>query len=407
MTRYSTFVLLLALAQLVRAADWPQWRGPTRDGVVAGSSWPNRLDDNSFKSIWSCKLGPGYSGPIVHAGKVFVAESLDEKEESVRAFELATGKQLWQARWPGHVSVVFIAKPNGDWIKATPACDGECLYVVGMQDVLVCLEVESGRERWRVDFTELLKTPIPQFGSVSSPLVVGEHVYVQAAGSFLKLDKKTGKLVWRTLKTDAKMQDNPFASPVLATLAGKRQLVVQSRKLLAGVDEDNGEVLWSIPVPAFQDTNVLTPLVHRDQIFTSSYGGGSFLVEIRKTGDKFEVQQRWRSKPQGYMSSPVRVGEHLYHHLRNQRFCCLSLADGSEKWTTDPFGKYWSMAVQGDKILALDQTGDLRLIRANPDKFELLGKMHVTDATSWAHLAIVEDLVLIRALDGLTVYRWK
>jgi hypothetical protein len=115
----------------------------------------------------------------------------------------------------------------------------------------------------------------------------------------------------------------------------------------------------------------------------------------------------WRNKIQGYMSTPVVIGGHAYVHLRNQRFACLDLATGKEAWVTKPFGRYWSLVAQGDRILALDETGDLRLIRATPEQYDLVGTAKVATAESWAHLAVEGDEVYVRDLDGLSAYRWK
>jgi outer membrane protein assembly factor BamB len=107
------------------------------------------------------------------------------------------------------------------------------------------------------------------------------------------------------------------------------------------------------------------------------------------------------------MSSPIVIGGHAYIHLRNQRFACLDLATGKEAWITKPFGKYWSMVAAGDRILALDETGDLRLLRATPEAFELLGEARVADGESWAHLAVEGRELYVRDLEGLTAYVWR
>jgi outer membrane protein assembly factor BamB len=194
------------------------------------------------------------------------------------------------------MSVPFFAKANGDWIRATPACDGKSLYVAGIRDVLVCLAADTGRQRWRVDFMAELKSVLPAFGFASSPMIHGNSVYVQAGGGFCRLDKETGKLIWRTL--------------------------------------DDGGGLWS-------------------SAFSSPY-----------------------------------------------------LATGEERWITKPYGKYWSLVANGDKLLALDERGDLYLIRLNPEQFELLDTRKLTE-NSWAHLAVAGEDVFIRDLAGLMVYRWR
>jgi outer membrane protein assembly factor BamB len=139
-------------------------------------------------------------------------------------------------------------------------------------------------------------------------------------------------------------------------------------------------------------------------IFTSSYGGKSFLLKE----DGSELKEVWTNKAEAYMSSPVVIGGYIYLHLRNQRFACIDIATGDAKWTTtQSFGKYWSMIAQGDKILALDQRGVLRLIKANPEKYELISERKVSDQETWGHLGLSGDTIFIRDLNGLNAWEWS
>jgi len=389
------------------AEGWHQWRGPARDGFVTGAEWPAALTAERLAKAWQVDLGPSYSGPVVAGDLVIVTETRDAKTEHVRALDRRTGAERWRVEWEGSMSVPFFAASNGSWIRATPCVDGDRVYVAGMRDVLVCLDVATGKESWRVDFTKELESPLPAFGFVSSPLVLGDHVFVQAGSGFVKLDKATGKVVWRTLDDGGGMMGSAFSSPYPATIRGVFQILVQTREQLAGVDPETGKVLWKTPVDAFRGMNIVTPTVHEGRVFTTSYGGGSFLFAVDPTDTAAPVEQVWRNKIQGYMSTPIVIGGHAYVHLRNQRFACLDLATGKEAWITKPFGRYWSMVARGDLILALDETGDLRLIRATPERFELVGEAKVAAEESWAHLALEGDELYVRDLKGLTAYRWK
>lgn len=388
-------------------ATWPQWRGPTRDSLLPPQTWPEKLDAERLKQTWRVELGPSYSGPIVSDKAVFVTETKDKKLEIVRALDRDTGKEQWSASWEGAISVPFFAAANGSWIRATPAYDGERLYVAGIKDVLVCLDAASGKELWRVDFVKDYAAPVPAFGFVSSPLVSGEYVYVQAGASFAKLDKRTGKEIWRTLRDSGGMNGSAFSSPVLSSLAGTTQLIVQTREKLAGIDEQAGKELWSQEIPSFRGMNILTPTIIGNSIFTSAYGGKSLALQIDLAGSVFTPTISWENKTQGYMSSPVVIGNHAYLHLRNQRFTCIELATGKETWITKPYGQYWSMVAQGDRILALDERGELLLIRANPEKFELLDSRKISEKATWAHLAVCGDEIFIRELSAVAAYRWR
>ena len=393
-------------AELTGSDVWQQWRGPNRNGQIQAAAWPESIGESNLKQRWKVELGPGYSGPIVTADRVFVTETKDKKLEVVRALDRSTGEQLWETSWEGAMSVPFFAKANGDWIRATPAFDGERLYVAGMRDVLVCLDGASGEILWQVDFVEETSAPLPAFGFASSPLVHGEHVYVQAGASFAKLDKLTGKIVWRTLTSEGGTYDSAFSSPVFAVIQGVPQFIVQMRDKLAGVAPEDGQVLWSQEIEAFRGMNILTPTVEGNTIFTSSYGGRSILLRVDRPDGQWQVEEVWQHKSQGYMSSPVVIAGHVYLHLRNQRVTCLELSTGKECWTTTPFGKYWSMVANGDKILALDEAGELLLVQANPDRFEVLDRRKF-DANAWAHVGVAGNEVFIRHLKAITSLTWK
>jgi len=398
-----------SLQNWTQRQNWTQWRGPGRNSQVPElPKWPEKLSDEHWTEQWRVPLGPSYSGPIVMGNRVFVTETKDQAQEVVYALRRKSGEKIWDASWPGAMRVPFFASANGSWIRATPACDGQRLFVAGMRDVLVCLDVESGKQLWRVDFVERYGTPLPAFGFASSPLVVGEHVYVQAGQSLVKLAAATGKSVWRAAVDAGGDYDSPFSSPIIAQLGGRQQLLVQTRKSLKGIDPVSGNELWSQDIEAFRGMNILTPTVYRQGVFTSAHTGRSQLWKLAAAADGAPaVTEGWSHKSQAYMSSPVVVGDYLYLHLRNQRLCCLDLRSGEEQWRTKPFGKYWSMVAQGDKILALDERGILYLIHANPEEFQLLDERKVGGDSTWAHLAISGDQIFVRALDSLVAYQWR
>ena len=287
-------------------------------------------------------------------------------------------------QWPGSMTVSAYAASNGSWIRSTPAFDGDSLFVAGMRDVLVSLNARTGKVQWRVDFVLEFNAPLPGFGFISSPLLDGNSLYVQAGASFLKLDKKTGKVIWRVLKDDGGVKGSAFSSPIMATLAGQRQLIVQTRDKLVGVDPKTGSILWEQEeVPIAIGVNILTPVVFGDSVFTSPYQNKSWLFKVSKSEGKLQIKEAWKNNAQGYMSTPVVIDRHAYLHLANQRFTCINLTTGERTWTSQAFGKYCTLVAQKNRILALDQTGKLLLIKANPKKFELLDERKVSDEETW------------------------
>ena len=358
--------------------------------------------------MWRKELGESYAGPVVSTGRVFTVETLSKEKEVVRAFDRFTGKQLWKRSWVGSMKVPFFSKKNGSWVRSTPAYDGENLYIAGMRDLLVCLKGFDGSELWRVDFVKQLKAPLPKFGFVCSPLVVGEAVYVQAGAGFVKLNKKTGKILWHTLKDDGGMYGSAFSSPIYAELCGVKQLIVQTRNLLAGVNPEDGTVLWKQKVKAFRGMNIQTPVTVGDTLFTSCYGGASILFNLKKENGAFSIAEIWRDKKsQGYMSTPVVMGGKIYFHRRDQRFSCLDPQEKAIRWRSPTYGQYCSLASNGTKILALNQKGELLLIDASPDSFKLLDRRKISEQNTWGHIAVAGDQIFVRELNALSVFRWS
>lgn len=154
--------------------------------------------------------------------------------------------------------------------------------------------------------------------------------------------------------------------------------------------------------------NIVTPVAFEDSFFTTTYGGRARLWTIGKTGEQFEVENPWDNKLQGYMCTPVVVNGHAYFHLRNQRAACVDLRTGEIAWVTDErFGKYWSIVAQGDRLLALDEQGELILFRANPDRFELVDRREIANSETWGHLTVVDGQLFMRELNGLSAWAWK
>ena len=404
-----------ALALARQDSGWTQWRGSNRDSVVK-QDWPERLDSSNLTQLWSKPFGPSYSGPIVFGNTVITTESRDRKTEVVTALDSQTGEIKWTQSWPGSMTVPFFAARNGSWIRSTPATDGKRVYVAGMLGRFVCLDLSSGKEIWSLDLPKKYGVPREDFGHVCSPLIVDpdetvdSYIYLQCCAGFIKLNRLTGEQVWRTLDggNESMMSRGAFSSPIVAKLAGRRQLVVQTRTDLAGVELETGEVLWKQPVPNFRGMNILTPTVSGDLVFTSSYQNRSFGFRIQNDQGKFTAREQWIAPSKGYMSSPVIIGNHVYLHLQSKRMASINLETGKTNWTSgERFGDYCSMITNGKQILALDSNGKLLLIEPSPEKLKLVGSVNLDSNDTWAHLAIDGDQVFVRGLKSLSAYRWS
>lgn len=383
-------------------ATWRGWRGPERDGHAPGSEWPEGF--GRLARSWRVPLEKSFTGPIVGADRVFDIASADNGQVILRALSRADGSELWRQTWNAPGSVPFFAQRSGDWVRSTPAYDGQTLYVGDMHEVLRAIDGATGAEIWRVDFPARYGTDIPPFGFASSPMIEGAFLYVQAANGLVKLRRDTGESLWHSSPSgESMMNAGAFSSPVMAKIGGVRQLVTFTRTALVGIDPANGAILWERSVPNFRGMNIVTPVVWKDAVLVSQYQNGTYLYPA---GAGAATAPAWHGKASGYMSTPIVIDEHAYVHLGNGRFTCIDLTTGEEKWRTQSFGDYWSLVYRGDKILALDSDGVLRMIRANPERFELIDEIEVAAQPTWGHIGVTNDEVYIRELEGMTVMRW-
>ncbi len=396
-------LLTVLLTSTAAFADWPQWRGPERDGRSPGEDFPANLE--TLQPTWSAELGKGYPGPIIAEDRVFVVETLKDESVQVRALKRASGEPLWSRAWPSSGKVPFFAAENGDWVRATPAYDGKRLFVGDMQEVLVALDAASGEVLWKVDFPETFGTPVPDFGFASSPMLHDGALIVQAADSVVSLDAESGKVRWRSLAAETDMMSRgAFSSPYIAEIGGKTLLLIQGRQQLHGLDPESGKVRWSHTVPSFRGMNILTPVVHGDGVFTSSYRQKSFFYEVGSDA----VREAWTLPAAAYMSSPVVVDGHAYMHLGNGRLACIDLESGKETWrSSETFGKYVSMVVRGKQLLALTSKGELLLLEADPAELKLVARREVSGEETWGHLAVDGDEVFVRELEGIRAFRFE
>ena len=402
------FAFLISVVPLLSGPQtWEQWRGPSRDGRILDetSKWPSDL--SGVETTWRKELNEGYSSPIVTTDLVFTVETKDKSDEIVRAFDRKSGKKLWEKSWEGSMKVPFFARKNGSWVRSTPVYSNGTLYVGGIREVLVAIDGKTGKEKWRIDFVKREKSGVPTFGFVSSPLVEGDFLYIQAGAEVAKIRCSDGKKIWGAMKDGRAMYGSAFSSLIIAEVAGKNQLLAQTREELAGMDLASGKVMWRYKVKAFRGMNILTPTIIGDTLFTSTYGGGSSLFTVSTDSEGMNVSKTWSHKTEGYMSSPLTHEGHLYMHGRDQRFHCFEAKTGKLKWSSvKKFSEYASLVANKGRALALTADGNLLLMELNPAEFKLIDTKKVSDSPTWAHLAVCGDELFVRELKGLAKLRW-
>ena len=382
----SVLFSLLFACPLCSASDWPQFLGPSRDGISAETnlalSWPKE----GPKVLWKAKVGAGWSGPVVASNRVVIFHRVGDNEV-VEALNATNGARLWRSEYASTYRDDFGFE---DGPRATPAIDGNRVFTFGANGFLNAWDFATGTNLWRVDTRQQFHSDKGFFGIVCSPLVEGRAVILNIGGAgagVVAFDKTNGKVLWKAGDEEAS-----YSSPVAATVAGQRRVFVFARNSLLALEPDAGKLLWEFPwKPRIQaSVSAAVPLVMGDQIFISaSYGAGAALLRYSET--KPEVVWSGDDILSNHYATSVQHGGFLYgFDGRQEQRChlrCVELKSGKVRWSEDHFGG-GSLLVVGDKLLLLTERGELIAAPASPEKFSPTARAQILGVDVRAHPAL-------------------
>ena len=386
----------------VFAQDWPQWRGANRDGVVTGFVPPKTLPDQ-LKPKWKIQVGEGHSSPLVVGQRIYLHSRQGEKEV-VAAYDLETGKTVWQDSYAVEYTMHPAAVKHNKGPKSTPAFDHGKLYTLGITGVLSCYDAARGKLLWRKESSAIFKSVLPLYGTSTSPVVdrglVIAHLGGNDQGALMAFDAETGAEKWRWAG------DGPgYTSPIVVEMSGKRQIITQSQKQIIGVDEASGERLWYIPFETSYVQNIVTPIVYKDRLIFSGVNKSVFAVKLSLQENKWVTNQVWDNKEVAmYMNSPVLSGNLLFgmSHRNKGQFFCIDAETGKTLWTGDPRqGENAAMIIANDLIFSLTNDGNLIVSSAADKAAAPLKKYVVSDSPTWAHPALAGKAILIKDENSL------
>lgn len=397
-TRRTALALFAAAAA---AQDWPQWRGPRRDGAAPppkSPSWGSRLTRS-----WSVPVGEGHSSPVVAGSRVFQF-SRQNDNEVIRAFDIETGKKLWEHAYAAPYEMNPAARAHGKGPKSTPAVAGGLVFTLGMNGLALALEAATGKVLWRVDSSRFQQSS-PTFGVASSPLIDGQqalfYLGTDGDGALTSLDAQSGRIRWEW------RGDGPgYGSPVAVETGGGRQFVVFSASHLVGVNAADGKLIWRLPFTTPYAQNAVTPLALGDTVIYSGLQNPVTAVRVASSGAPPKL---WENKEAGmYMSSPVLCGGLVWglsHRNKGQLFS-LDPKTGKTIWMGEGRQTENAMLVAaGDLLLAMTTESELRVYRTSARGLDLVGRHAVADSPVWAHPAISADRILIKDRDALSLWR--
>jgi outer membrane protein assembly factor BamB len=384
--------------------DWNQWRGPHRDGKVANfkapAAWPKELTRK-----WKVEVGVGHSSPLI-VGDAIYLHSREGEDEVIRRLALATGKEVWKDTYPAPYEMNPAARGHGKGPKSTPVYSDGRLYTFGISGILSSLDATTGNVVWRKEFSKEYKATSPLFGTAMSPLVDNglliAHVGGNDDGALTAFDAKTGDVRWKWTG------DGPaYASPVIVNVGGTRQVVTQTQKMVVGVDETNGKLLWSLPFTTPYSQNSVTPVAAGDLIVFAGLQQPTFAVRVKKSGDTWTAEKAWETRDAiQYMNTAVLDGGKLYGMSSKQRgqMFALDAATGKMLWSDEGrVGDNAAVLDAGPVLLALTTTAEMRVYKKGESLTEV-ARYTVAESPTWATPAVQGNKIVVKDLNSLIVY---
>ena len=389
----------------VAGPRWPQWRGPARDGVSPNARLPEVWPKKPPAPRWTMPIGAGYSAPVVLDGRLYTM-AREDAEELILAADAATGRALWRLSYPAPYTAPSAGAGHGSGPNATVTVDAGQLYALGRFGKFHCVATDTGRICWSHDFQKDFDSPLVLFGMAASPLTEGDLVISLVggpkAGTLAAFSKITGEMKWQSLQDRVS-----YSSPLGVTIAGVRQIVTLTRERLVGLGPGEGALLWSFPYAFMAEYGIVTPTVIGDMVIVAGVERPTVAVRVeRDPGGKFAATEAWRSDLRGHMASPVAHAGHLYG-LYDGQFVCLRLQDGKVAWSHDDAGEYVSLVIAADRLLILNESGELTVIRLTPDRYQEYAQWKLSDRPTWAHLALVGSQLYVRDSQELLCFDLK
>jgi len=367
--------------------DSPQFLGPNRDGSMRVRLDPD-WDTLPPEELWRREVGAGW-GSFAAVGRVAITQEQRGDEEALIAYTVDTGEIVWAHDYPARYGSIIA----GVGPRATPTIWGDTVWAMGGTGVLSAVELLTGNPRWSKNVIEDQGGRLQEWGKSSSPLIYEDLVIVSGGWggpTLVAYDRMTGEFRWRV---DAGRPD--YASPLLATIAGREQIVIFNAASISAHDPSTGDLLWTTPWPPGQPT-VAQPLVLGDLLLASSgYGRGAKLFGVSRRGKRFEVTTLWESPRLKAKFAHFVQYEGFVYGLDDGVLTCIDPSSGERVWKGGRYG-HGQLLVSAGLLLIQAENGSLVLVEATPDEHRELHRRPVLDGKTWNVPALVGDVLLLR-----------
>jgi outer membrane protein assembly factor BamB len=381
--------------------DWPQFRGPNRNGVATAFSepqtWPEQLTRR-----WKIDVGEGYATPILVRDRLYVFTRQGE-EEVMQAIDAASGASIWRTSYAAPVTIRKAAAAHGPGPKSTPAYADGRLFTLGMGGIVTAFDAASGKRLWQVPAGPVL----PWWGTAMSPMVergfVIVHVGGHGQGALTAFAAATGALKWSW------NGDGPsYASPIVADLNGVRQIITLSQDNIVGVSPADGHLLWRRPFSTASAQNIITPVVIGDTVIVAGYQKPTTAFRVVRNGTQWTTEDMWENTDAWqFMTNPVIVGDTLFGLSQRNRgeYFLLDTKSGKTLWTGMPRqAENASIVRAGSFVMSLEDDAELMVGRVSGSQLQEVKRYTVADAATWTAPVISGNRIFVKDLSTLTLW---
>ena len=380
-------LLGLSLCVLARAEDWPQWRGPQRNGVSAEKGWLEVWPANGPKTAWKAKVGLGFSSFVVAQGRVFTMGHASEKD-TVWCFDAATGQAIWKYSYPAELGDKYFEGGT----TGTPTVAGDRVFTLNRWGDVFCFEAATGKIIWSKNVQKETGAPTPDWGFTGAPLVHENLVVLNVGDAGLALDKLTGKIVWQSAKKNA-----GYSTPLPLQRDGKWLALIGNGSAYVAVNLADGKELWRTRWVTEYGVNASDPNVDGDRMFLSTgYGKGGGLFKLGAG----EPEAGWKTKAlRTQLNAAVLYQGQLYgvdgDTTVKATLKCLDFATGKEKWAQPGFGSGGVVVADG-RLIAMSGFGELSVAPAKPDGFKPTSTAQVLGGKCWTAPVLANGFIYCR-----------
>ena len=388
------------------ASDWPQWGGPTRNFVSPATGLANTWPAGGPRRLWSRALGEGHAAVAVEGGRLYtmyrplgmLAMVRRSQEETVTAIDAASGKTVWEYKYPSPTEGVNFSEGAGP--HSTPLVTADRVFAVGSRKELMAINKANGQLAWSHDMIKEYKAGGPDRGYAPSPVLYGETVIVPMGGSgqvLAAFNAKSGALVWKA----GDFEFSP-ASPSIIDVDGQKQLLYFAGNAVAGFDPGTGRTLWSHPHKTDWGLNISTPVWSPGDhlLFVSSaYGTGSRAIELRQSGGRTTVTEKWfNNRMRIHIGTAIRIGGHVFGSSGDfgpAFLTAVDVATGRVAWQDRSFARAQLVHADG-KLVILDEDGTLGLAVVSPNGLQVLAKAPILDHLAWTPPSLSGTRLFVR-----------